>query len=133
MTTPIIGFAIETPKTESEFHSRTILKRIEVFNIDPKTALAIAKHESRFNPDAMNWNCYYGKKSTFCKPEDRDRAWSVDCGIFQVNVKGKVCPEYMFNVDVNISQFINLYLQRGFQPWKASSSSWQRELALIDV
>jgi len=93
----------------------------------------VAKHESNFNPRAMNWNCRYGGKSTFCKEEDRNKAWSVDCGLFQVNFKGNKCPEYLFDVDVNISQFITMYMSRGWQPWNASRKNWSKEVALLDT
>jgi len=127
---PTSTFAVELPKTEKEFYQRQIEAKLSDFWLDDEIPvfLAIIESESGFNPKAKNWNCYYGNKSMSCKPEDRHKAWSVDCGLGQINVKGKNCPDYLFDVDVNLMQMLNLYLSRGFQPWNASKHMWKKTL-----
>jgi hypothetical protein len=84
-------------------------------------ALAIAKAESSLNPTAINYNCRYNGVSTFCKKGDEINAWSVDCGIYQINTKGRVCPVDMFDIKNNIEQARKMYEARGWQPWVAYS------------
>lgn len=84
------------------------------------TALHVGKTESGLRPNAVNYNCRYGEISTSCKPEDYGNAWSVDCGIFQINVMGQSCPVELFNVETNISRAYELYQRRGWQPWVAA-------------
>lgn len=141
---PTIGQAVSIPRTEEEFIERHVKERISVFGIDHEIFAKIIEFESGFNPRAMNWNCWYDKegnlkekrifptdKSVSCKTkEDRHKAWSVDCGLLQINFKGKVCPEYLFNIDVNLSQAINKYLNGGFNHWNASRHRWEKHIAL---
>lgn len=89
----------------------------KLFGADAVTFLAIIKSESGLNPKAVGYNCYYGNISKACKPEDRVNAWSVDCGISQINIAGKVCPEYAFDIKWNIEQAYKKYVNRGFKPW----------------
>lgn len=97
-----------------------------VFGEDAKTALAIFKTESALNPKAQNWNCHYydenGKRySTSCKAEDRKNAWSVDCGVAQINhitpTNNKECPAELFDPKKNIAMAKEMFDRRGFQPW----------------
>jgi hypothetical protein len=96
-----------------------------VFGENSKIALAIFKTESALNPEAQNWNCHYyknGKRySTSCKKEDRQMAWSVDCGIAQINHitpnDSKECPVELFDYKKNIQIAKNMFDKRGFQPW----------------
>lgn len=101
-----------------------IASRVEKYSIDSSTMLSIARAESELNPNAVNYNCFYNDSSKPCDKKDRKNAWSVDCGIFQINHKGNKCPLYLFDIDINISQAINLYFIRGFQPWKSSLRIW---------
>lgn len=93
-------------------------------------AVAVAKSESGLRTDAMGWNCYYynaqGKRySAACRPEDREKAWSVDCGVMQINHIGKTCPAYLFDPDENIKLGKEKYdssdkrIGIGFYPWMA--------------
>lgn len=93
-------------------------------------AVAVAKSESGLRTDAMGWNCYYynaqGKRySKACLPQDREKAWSVDCGIMQINHIGKTCPAYLFDPDENIKIGKEKYdssdkrIGIGFYPWMA--------------
>ena len=122
---------VSLPRTEAEFIQRYIQFHplVNLFIPDVDTFLEIIRAESNFNPRAMNWNCQYGKKFTSCKKQDRDLAFSVDCGLSQINIKSKVCPEYLFNMDINLAQAVNLYIGRKFQPWQASKKNWQLSLA----
>lgn len=109
-----------------------------MFVPDRHVVVAIVRAESRFNPRAVNYNCWYSiegdlkerktektDRSTSCKYGDEYLAWSVDCGLAQINRPGRKCPDYLFEPNVNMAQFVNLYLQRGFQPWDASKSKWR--------
>lgn len=100
---------VEKPKTIEE-------KIKDNFPRNWKTMIAVAHAESRMNPNAVGYNCYYdknettvyttkvkGSHSTACKKEHRKYAWSVDCGVLQLNTLGKVCPK----------ETIDQHLQRG--------------------
>jgi hypothetical protein len=87
------------------------------------TAMAVFMAESGLNQEAIGWNCYYrnafGKrKSKACKPKDRHKAWSVDCGIAQINVRGQDCRGYLDPV-YNLMLAKRLFDERGFEPWVA--------------
>lgn len=79
------------------------------FPEDPEVLEAIFKAESNLVTDAMGWNCLYNGKSQACKPEDRHKAWSVDCGLAQINVPGRVCPEELFDPEHNLKVARKLY------------------------
>lgn len=87
-------------------------------------AVAVAKSESGLRSTAMGWNCHYydaqGKRySKACNPEDRPKAWSVDCGVMQINHLGKTCPSHLFDPDENIRIGRDMFNSRGFSPWVA--------------
>lgn len=95
----------------------------EVFAADPETAVAVFRAESGLRPSAMGWNCRYGKVSQACKPEDRAQAWSVDCGVAQLNFAGTVCPPEAFDATWNIQKAYEWkYKPHGWQPWSAYNS-----------
>lgn len=103
-------------------------KILEAFNGD-KVALAVAKSESGLDPNAKGWNCKYGTKSTSCKPEDRGKAWSVDCGIYQINSVTKDCPEHLMDVEVNIAIAKEMQSKRGWSPWVGYwNGQWKNHL-----
>lgn len=92
------------------------------FGEDWKTALAIFKGESGLRSDAIGWNCRYKRDngteySAACKVADRYRAWSVDCGIAQINTIGQECPAKLFDPEHNLSVAKEMHSRRGFQPW----------------
>jgi len=96
----------------------TIEQHIQrIFGDKSKVATAVLKHESGFNLNAKGWNCRYGGKSKACKKEDRYRAWSVDCGIAQVNVKGQVCPSELMTLSGNMAQVEKIYKTQGLNAW----------------
>jgi len=89
----------------------------KVFGNDSDVALAIFKTESALKADSKNWNCYYDGRSDICKPEDRGKAWSVDCGVAQINTLGTECPNELFDYRNNIRIAKRMFDDRGFQPW----------------
>ncbi|MBX4187522.1 MAG: LysM domain-containing protein [Candidatus Doudnabacteria bacterium] len=91
---------------------------------DFATAAAIARSESTFNLKAQNWNCVYrtssGKSvSTSCRNNDRHKAWSIDCGLMQINVRGTLtCPEELWTLEGNLQAAKELRDNRGnFKDW----------------
>lgn len=96
----------------------------DTFPEEPDTMIAIAKAESGLNVKAMGWNCRYTRKdgtmySTACVPGDRGKAWSVDCGLMQINTPGKVCPSELFDVEHNLSIARKKYERQGKDAWVA--------------
>lgn len=88
-----------------------------IFGTKATIAKAVLKHESGLKLDSINYNCIYNGKSTFCKKGDESKAWSVDCGIAQVNVRGKVCPTEFFTLEGNMKQVEKIYKEQGLQAW----------------
>lgn len=92
---------------------------------EAEIALAVMKAESSLNVNAKNYNCRYEvfknnattTVSMSCKKEDRDKAWSVDCGIPQINFLGKVCPEHTKSLEWSIKKTYEMYVDRGWNPW----------------
>ena len=98
-----------------------------IFVEEPEKAVAVFRSESGLRAIAKGWNCYYtmesGEKySAACKPEDREQAFSVDCGTAQINVPGTECPIELLDVEQNIERAYQMYKRRGFQPWVAHNN-----------
>jgi hypothetical protein len=89
----------------------------DIFGDKAQIAKAVIFHESNNKLDAKNYNCIYNGKSTFCKKEDRSKAWSVDCGIAQINVKGQVCPPELLTLQGNMKAVEKVYKEQGFNAW----------------
>lgn len=97
-----------------------------------RVALAVIKQESSMSNEAIAYNCYYTKLdkngktvkySTFCKKGDEGKAWSVDCGIAQINLVGKKsCPDYTKDLTWSIDKMVEMHKVRGFNPWVAYTS-----------
>lgn len=91
--------------------------------------------ESGLNPTAMNWNCHYLRSdgtpySDSCKTiGERKNAWSVDCGIAQINFIGLVCPKEMFVPITNIIKAKEKLDQEGLKAWV----SYKKSLASISA
>lgn len=94
----------------------------KIFGDKTKIATAVILHESGNSLSAINYNCIYGGKSTFCKPQDRAQAWSVDCGIGQINVKGKVCPKELLTLEGNMKAIEQKYKTQGLNAWVSYST-----------
>ena len=89
----------------------------DIFGAKAKVATAVLKHESGMKLNAINYNCRYNGKSTFCKKGDEYKAWSVDCGIAQVNTKGTVCPEHLLTLEGNMQAVEKIYKEQGLNAW----------------
>ncbi len=98
----------------------------KIFGSKAEIAKAVILHESGNNLRAMNWNCWYYRTgsdgivrrySTFCKKPDRPKAWSVDCGIAQINVRGRYCPEHLFTLEGNMGAVEKIYKTQGLNAW----------------
>lgn len=105
-----------------------------------KIALAIVQHESHFVAAAQNWNCYYsddgtvyesrvkGASSKSCLKGHRKYAWSVDCGVAQINFKGKECPAYSMETQWSLERLVQMYHDRGdWTAWVAYTSGAYRK------
>lgn len=122
--------AVPTGDTHVPIVSSAVIeaKILEAFDGD-KVAVAVAKSESGLDPNAKGYNCRYGNRSTSCKPEDRHRAWSVDCGVFQINTLTKDCPEHLMDVETNIRIAKEMQSKRGWQPWVGYwNGQWKNHL-----
>lgn len=105
-----------------------------IFIEEPEKAIAVFRSESGLRSNAKGWNCYYtgdnGEQiSKACNPEDREKAWSVDCGIAQLNFPGKECPIESMDADWNIQKAHEWkYLSNkraggtGWGPWVAEAN-----------
>lgn len=91
-----------------------VCKIKETFPEEPDVMLAIAIAESQLNNDAVNWNCRYNGIATSCKKQDRDKAFSTDHGVYQINKAGDEAK----TVDGNIQAARKLY------ETKRSKSHW---------
>lgn len=124
------------PPTPSKGKISLAKEIINTFPEHPEIALAIMLQESNLNPKATGYNCFYdqdgivhknrvpGSYSTHCKPNDRVYAWSVDCGITQINHIGKFCPDQLLDVAHSLSRAKNKYVsaKNTFRPWVAYTS-----------
>lgn len=93
---------------------------------------AIFKAESGLNVKNVGYNCHYynknGKRySDSCKKEDRPKAWSVDCGIAQINTKGQICPEHLFIIENNLAVAKQKLDTQGLSAWNVYTSGAYRK------
>jgi hypothetical protein len=99
-----------------------------IFGENAKIATAVLTHESSLNLKAKHYNCRYvsaktGKLySTTCKKGDSGKAWSVDCGIAQVNVKGQICPSNLMTLEGNMVAVERIYNEQGLKAWVSYKS-----------
>ena len=108
-------------------------------------AIAVFKAESGLRADAQGYNCWFEDgqvvsngawathRSGACPIDQRHMAWSVDCGVAQMNVNGQVCPQEYLDPQWNIQKAYEWkYLTRNetFTAWVAyTSGSYKRFLA----
>jgi hypothetical protein len=97
-----------------------------IFSDKTEIAKAVFFHESNNKLDAINYNCIYTKYdedgkpiqySTSCKKGDESKAWSVDCGAGQINVRAKTCPEELFTVEGTLVAIERIYKTQGLNAW----------------
>lgn len=105
----------ESTRLEADSHSVNLIK--EMFPEDKEIAVAIAKAESRLNPKAKGYNCRYNGISQSCKAGDQGKAWSVDCGIMQINTFGQDCPEELMEVEHNLKVAKQIKDEGGWKRW----------------
>lgn len=125
---------IKTPQpTTTPTKPKTDLEKLlnDLFGKDSKVMHAVLRAESGLNPKAKGWNCHYyrndgSRYSAACRPEDRSRAWSVDCGIAQNNFVGQECPLYSLDTEWSVREAYRKWTTRGFSPWVA----WKKGLHL---
>lgn len=120
----VLADAEEGVAVQSSSPSEVVRMIEEKFGEKSSLVSAVFKAESGHNPRSMNWNCRYTNErketvSKSCKPEDRDKAWSVDCGVAQINTIGQTCPEELFEVEHNLAVAKKMYDARGLNPWMA--------------
>lgn len=110
-TKPVIAEELEIVKPTFEQEMERIFgDKIEI-------AYAVIQAESSNNYKAINYNCYYNGKSKSCLKEDRSKAWSVDCGVAQINVRGKTCPPQLLTKEGSIPYIEKIYKTQGFNAW----------------
>ena len=96
---------------------------VQIFGDKAEIAKAVFMHESGgMKLDAVNYNCIYNGKSTFCKKGDRAKAWSVDCGAFQLNVRGQICPKEYLTIEGSIPKVAEIYRTQGLRAWVSYKS-----------
>ena len=89
----------------------------EIFGEKAETATAVLMHESGLRLDAINYNCRYNGKSKTCKVGDEKNSISLDCGIAQINFKGKVCPKELLTLKGNMEAVAKIYKSQGLKAW----------------
>lgn len=127
------GNGVSGPDTDNtgsgEQPTQTITEIVNIYFRNDPVANAVRMAEGGNNPKAVNWNCHYGTVSKACLPADRAKAWSVDCGYFQINVRGTTCPDELFDPIYNVQVARSMYERRGWQPWVAyTSGSYKKYL-----
>lgn len=108
---------------------------VQIFGDKAKIAKAVFIHESEgLKLDAINYNCRYNGRSTFCKKGDEHRAWSVDCGMAQINTKGQICPEELFTLEGNMLAVEKIYKTQGLNAWVSyKNKSYTRFLKNVKI
>ena len=109
----VSGLATSAPPASME----DLIKKY--FKDDYETAIAVFTAESKLQPSAQGFNCRYGGISQVCKKGDEDKAWSTDCGIAQINVPGRLCPDELFDPQNNLDIAYGKFQKRGWSPWSA--------------
>lgn len=111
----------------------------EVFGKDSKVATATLMHESGLVLNKKGYNCHYYKTnkkgvlirySRACDTADRHLAWSVDCGIAQINVKGQVCPPKLLTLEGNMEAAKKIYETQGLNAWYSYKSGAYKKFLL---
>lgn len=117
---PQATIALAPIRTLNDYSVPELIEHYFPQNADLMTA--IFKAESGLNENAVGYNCHYYKEngtrySKACNKEDRYRAWSVDCGITQINTKGSSCPEELLDPANNIFTARKKYEAEGLKAW----------------
>lgn len=97
-----------------------------IFGKKATIATAVLKHESGLKVDAVNHNCRYNGKSTFCKKGDTNII-SSDCGLGQINIKTKNCPAELLTSQGNLKAIEKIYKAQGLTAWVSFKSGAYRK------
>lgn len=136
----------ETPITVEVTLSEkdVIIAKIKAnFPRNGEVVVAIAKAESRLNPNAVGYNCYYnsdetkvyttrvkGAHSTHCKRGHEKYSWSIDCGILQKNYVGlKSCPTV--TIDEHLKEVAELSRSQGLSAWSAYNNESYKKFLTV--
>jgi hypothetical protein len=116
---PLVAFAAKPLEIQDlEIVPPTFEQEItRIFGSKAEIALAVFEHESNNDIDSKNYNCRYNGISTFCKKGDEKKAWSVDCGVAQINVRGQVCPPQLLTEIGSIPYIEKIYKEQGLKAW----------------
>lgn len=140
---------VREPDEMAVFMTATVVDHPEDESVETKIRKYFPKHwrdfiqiahaESQMKVDAVGYNCYYyhGKATTTpikggskaCKKEDRSLAWSLDCGLMQLNTLSKKCPkrdsseEYL---DEHLKVAAQLSREQGKCAWYGYAK-WEQE------
>jgi hypothetical protein len=130
MALVIAGFHKPIATYEPPYRPMVLSEQISAsFGTLAPTMTAVLKAESNLNPNAMNWNCRYGKRRMACRPEDRAKAVSVDCGIAQINHPGRQCPKELFDVETNLTEAKKRLDTQGLRAWSVyNNHSYEKYL-----
>jgi hypothetical protein len=123
----ILTQEVELVKTVNKYGLDTKLEKMikDIFGEDGDTMVAVTIAESlMYGNTAVNYNCEYTRKdgtkySTSCRKGDQHLAWSVDCGLLQINQRGQVCDDEMFDPVKNINRGKEIYDSQGLGAWSA--------------
>lgn len=88
----------------------------KIFGNKAEIAIGVFQHESGFKIDAVNHNCKYNGKSTFCKKGDTNIT-SSDCGFAQINIKAKSCPAELLTFEGSLKAAEKVYKSQGLSAW----------------
>jgi hypothetical protein len=116
---PLLGFTTRAIAEPTEIVPAPTFEQEmnRIFGDKTEIAYAVIMHESNMNYKAINYNCIYNGKSTFCKKGDESKAWSVDCGVAQINVRGLICPSKLFTQEGQIEAIERIYKSQGLNAW----------------
>lgn len=114
----LVGFRPQRINADAPIIAPTVDQYISnIFGKEAKVAKAVLQHESNLRLDEVGYNCTYDGKSKPCKKEDRQKAWSVDCSIGQINVRGTTCPPELMTLRGNMAAVKKIYKEQGLNAW----------------
>jgi len=124
-------YGVETYKVEHKPTVSKITVEDKIKHYFPKhykEVIAISYAESNMNQNAVGYNCMYNGKSKACKKEDRSKAWSLDCGLLQLNTLAKTCPKEI--IDKHLQRAATLSRVQGLGAWVAwKTKAYEKYLA----
>ena len=92
----------------------------QVFGEEAHLMKAIAMAESNLEVNQVSYNCRINGKNKPCRK--RSLAWSSDCGLLQINVKGKSCPPHLLTIEGNLKEAKKIKDEQGLRAWAVYKS-----------